>query len=235
MASQQPEPIAIVGSGCRFPGGVNSPSSLWKLLQSPRDVAREIPSDRFDTTGYYHPDGSHHGTANVRQSYLLQEDLRLFDAGFFNISPNEADSIDPQQRLLLETVYEALESGGQTIEALRGSDTAVYVGTMGVDYNDTLLRDINTLPTYFATGTNRAIISNRVSYFFNWHGPSMTIDTACSSSLIAVHQGVQALRAGESRVALACGTQVILNPGLFPCAIERLFVLMLIQPRGVCL
>lgn len=90
---------------------------------------------------------------------------------------------------------------------------AVYVGTMGVDYNDTLLRDLNTIPTYFATGTNRAILSNRVSYFFDWHGPSMTIDTACSSSLIAVHQGVQALRTGESRVSMACGTQVLLGPG----------------------
>lgn len=213
MASQQSEPIAIVGSGCRFPGGANSPSALWKLLETPRDVSRDISQDRFDTTGYYHPDGSHHGTTNVRQAYLLQEDLRVFDAGFFNISPNEADSIDPQQRLLLETVYEALESGGHTIDALRGSDTAVYVGTMGVDYNDTLLRDVNSLPTYFATGTNRAIIGNRISYFFDWHGPSMTIDTACSSSLIAVHQGVQALRTQESRVAVACGTQVIINPG----------------------
>ena len=227
MVSQQPEPIAIVGSGCRFPGGASSPSALWKLLESPCDVSQEISPDRFDTTGYYHSDGSHHGTTNVRQSYLLQEDLRVFDAAFFNISPNEADSIDPQQRLLLETVYEALESGGHTIEALCGSDTAVYVGTMGVDYNDTLLRDLNTIPTYFATGTNRAIISNRVSYFFDWHGPSMTIDTACSSSLIAVHQGVQALRTGESRVAVACGTQVILGPGSSslpapPCIIRLL-------------
>ncbi|KAL6716651.1 hypothetical protein ACLMJK_006219 [Lecanora helva] len=215
MARQQSEPIAIVGSGCRFPGGANSPSALWKVLQNPPDLSQEIPQDRFDTVGYYHPNGSHHGSTNVRHSYLLQEDIKVFDAGFFNISPNEADSIDPQQRLLLETVYEALEAGGHALEALRGSDTAVYVGTMGVDYNDTLLRDLNTLPTYFATGTNRAIISNRVSYFFDWHGPSMTIDTACSSSLIAVHQGVQALRSGESRVALACGTQAILGPEVF--------------------
>lgn len=213
MGFQLSEPIAIVGSGCRFPGGASSPSALWKLLKTPLDVAQDITQDRFDTTGFYHPDGSHHGTTNVRQSYLLQEDVRVFDAAFFNISPNEADSIDPQQRLLLETVYEAMESGGHTIETLRGSDTAVYVGTMGVDYNDTLLRDIDTIPTYFATGTNRAIISNRVSYFFDWHGPSMTIDTACSSSLIAVHQGMQALRTGESRVVMACGTQVILGPG----------------------
>ncbi|KAL4974207.1 ketoacyl-synt-domain-containing protein [Aspergillus desertorum] len=185
MSSRCPEPIAIVGSGCRFPGGANSPSALWKLLQQPRDVCQVIPPDRFDTTAFYHSDGSHHGTTNVQHAYLLQEDLKAFDTAFFNI------------------------------KALRGSDTGVYVGTMGVDYNDTLLRDLSTIPTYFATGTNRAIISNRVSYFFDWHGPSMTIDTACSSSLIAVHQAVQALRSGESRVAVACGTQVILGPEVF--------------------
>ncbi|KAL8986722.1 MAG: hypothetical protein Q9177_004009, partial [Variospora cf. flavescens] len=192
-------PIAMVGSGCRFPGGASSPYALWKLLQNPPDVAQDIPTDRFDTTGYYHPNGSHHGTTN---------------------------------RLLLETVYEAMESGGHTLEKLRGSDSkvevqlpeegtpanikrgqaAVYVGTMGVDYNDTLLRDLNSIPTYFATGTNRAILANRVSHFFDWHGPSMSIDTACSSSLIAVHQGVQALRTGESRVAMACGTQALSRP-----------------------
>ncbi|KAI0518349.1 hypothetical protein F5B22DRAFT_635407 [Xylaria bambusicola] len=217
MAPQQQEPIAIVGSACRFPGGANSPSALWKLLESPRDLCQEVPKDRFDTARFYHPDGSHHGTANVRQSYFLDEDIKLFDAAFFNISPNEADSIDPQQRLLLETVYEALERGGHTLDSLRGSDTAVYTGTMSVDYADTGIRDLDTIPKYFATtcGTNRAIISNRVSYVFDWHGPSMTIDTACSSSLIAVHQGVTALRTGESRVAVACGTQAILNPETF--------------------
>lgn len=220
MISRQSEPIAIVGSGCRFPGGASSPSALWKLIESPRDVSQEIPQDRFNSLGHYHANGSHHGTTNVRHSYLLQEDLRVFDAAFFNISPNEADSIDPQQRLLLETVYEALESGGHRLEKLRGSDTAVYVGTMNVDYHDTLLRDLNTIPTYLATGTNRAIISNRLSYFFDWHGPSMTIETACSSSLIAVHQGVQALRIGESRVAVACGAQAILGPGASSSTME---------------
>ncbi|KAL8820238.1 MAG: hypothetical protein Q9223_001502 [Gallowayella weberi] len=210
-----PEPIAIVGSGCRFPGGATSPSKLWDLVQKPRDVSKDITHDRVVSQNVYHPVGTHHGTTNVQQAYLLQEDIRVFDAAFFNISPTEADSMDAQQRLLLETVYEALEAGGHTIDALRGSDTAVYVGTMNADYNDTLVRDLSTASVYFGTGTNRAIISNRVSYFFDWHGPSMTIDTACSSSLIAVHQAVTALRTGESRVALACGTQVILEPEPF--------------------
>jgi hybrid polyketide synthase/nonribosomal peptide synthetase ACE1 len=124
------EPIAIVGSGCRFPGGASSPSALWKVLQTTPDLCREIPADRFNPTGFYHPDGQRHGTTNVRHSYFLDEDVRFFDAAFFNINAHEAESMDPQQRILLETVYEALEAGGHTLDALRGSDTSVYVGTM---------------------------------------------------------------------------------------------------------
>lgn len=215
MSTQKSEPIAVVGSACCFPGGADSPAALWNLLKSPRNVAKDIPDDRFHVDAFYHPDGAHHGSSNVRQAYLVDRDIRLFDSSFFNISPNEADSMDPQHRLLLETVFEALESGGHQIESLRGSDTSVYTGTMNVDYHDTWNRDPDTTPRYLATGVNRAIISNRVSYFFDWHGPSMTIDTACSSSLVAVHQAVQSLRSGESQMSLACGTQVILNPEAF--------------------
>jgi hybrid polyketide synthase/nonribosomal peptide synthetase ACE1 len=222
MSSQQAEPIAIVGSACRFAGGANSPSSLWELLRNPRDVLKEIPKERFNVQGYYHPNGAHHGTTNVRHSYMLDEDLRLFDAKFFNLSKNEADSIDPQQRILMEIVYESLEAAGVTIDGLRGSDTAVYVGAMAVDYQDILMRDVNMLPTYCSTGISRCIISNRISYFFDWHGPSMTIDTACSSSMIAVHQGVQALRSGDSRVAIACGSELILGPGFLTLVSPRI-------------
>jgi hybrid polyketide synthase/nonribosomal peptide synthetase ACE1 len=163
--------------------------------------------------GWYHRDGDHHGTSNVLHSYTLEEDLTKFDANFFGISAGEAESIDPQQRLLLETVYEALEAGGHTIQSLRGSDTAVYVGVMGGDHKTSLLRDANSIPTYFATGTSRAILSNRISYFFDWRGPSMTIDTACSSSMIAVHNAVQALQSNDSRVSIACGSTLLLGPG----------------------
>lgn len=215
MVLPQPEPIAIVGSGCRFPGSSSSPSSLWDLLEKPRDVSKEPTNERFELRGYYHPNGAHHGTMNVQRAYMLDEDVGTFDATFFNISPNEAESIDPQQRLLMEVVYEALEAGGHRLDILRGSDTAVYVGTMSVDYNDIMLRDINSIPTYFSTGTSRAILANRISYFFDWHGPSMTIDTACSSSMVALHQSVQALRSGESRVAIAGGTELLLGPEQF--------------------
>lgn len=206
------EPIAIVGSACRFPGDATSPAKLWKLLKEPRDVLTEIPESRFNSKAFYHPDGSHHGTTNVRHSYVLSDDHRLFDAQFFGTKPIEANSIDPQQRLLLETVYECLESAGIPMEKLQGSNTGVYVGLMTNDYADLLGRDVQSLPTYFASGTARSILSNRVSYFFDWHGPSMTIDTACSSSLIALHQAVLSLRTGESNVAVAAGTNLLLGP-----------------------
>jgi hybrid polyketide synthase/nonribosomal peptide synthetase ACE1 len=207
------EPIAIVGSACRFPGGANQPSKLWQLLEHPTGVLKEIPESRFSVDGFYHPNGLHHGTTNVRHSYFLEDDIRLFDAQFFGIKPVEANSIDPQQRLLMETVYEGLEAAGQSIRRLQGSQTAVFVGLMSSDYKDLLGNDQESYPTYFATGTAASILSNRVSYFFDWHGPSMTIDTACSSSLVALHQAVQLLRSGDgTKVALAAGTNLLLNP-----------------------
>ncbi|KAI0428566.1 PKS-NRPS hybrid [Xylaria sp. FL1042] len=206
------EPIAIIGTGCRFPGQSDSPSKLWDLLRKPRDLLKEIPENRFSTDAFYHPQNHHHGTSNVRHSYLLDEDLRNFDAQFFGINSVEAHSVDPQQRLLLETVYESLESAGLSMKEMQGSDTAVYVGVMSADFTDMVGRDTDTFPTYFATGTARSILSNRLSYFFDWHGPSMTIDTACSSSLIAMHQAVQTIRGGDSSMAVVAGSNLILGP-----------------------
>ncbi|CAG8974765.1 hypothetical protein HYALB_00000377 [Hymenoscyphus albidus] len=206
------EPIAIVGSACRFAGDTNSPSKLWELLKDPKDLRSEIPKSRFSAKGFYHKDGSHHGAANVLHSYLVDQDMRSFDAEFFSIKAAEAKAMDPQQRFLMETVYEGLEAAGMRIGDLQGSDTAVYVGVMCNDYGSMLLRDLQQTPTYLATGTAASILSNRLSYFFDWRGASVTIDTACSSSLVAIHMAVQALRSGDSRVALACGSNLILGP-----------------------
>ncbi|KAL1860948.1 putative Hybrid PKS-NRPS biosynthetic cluster [Paecilomyces lecythidis] len=207
------EPIAIIGSGCRFPGDASSPSKLWELLRRRRDVSRKI--DRFNVQGFYHHDGHHHGASNVTDAYLLSEDPRAFDAQFFGIQAGEADAIDPQQRLLLETVYESLELAGLPLEEIRGSNTAVYVGVMCDDYGGIVYQDSEAIPTYAATGIARSILSNRVSYIFDLHGPSMTIDTACSSSLVAVHQAVQVLRARTSKVAIAAGANLIFGPNMF--------------------
>lgn len=148
-------------------------------------------------------------------SYLLNEDPKAFDAEFFGINPIEARAMDPQQRLLMETVYEALEAGGMKIESLRGSDTSVFAGVMCGDYEAMLLRDLDEIPTYFAVGTSRAVLSNRISYFFDWHGASVTTDTACSSSLVALHSAIQTLRSGDSRMAVACGSNVIIGPEMY--------------------
>nr|ALQ32784.1 putative polyketide synthase [Fusarium babinda] len=209
------EPIAIVGSSCRFPGDATSPSKLWELLKNPRDVVSEIPSTRFNTTGIYHSDSQHHGSSNVRHAYLLDKDPRAFDRDFFGISPKEAQSMDPQQRMLLETVYEAIESAGYSMHQLRGSDTAVFVGVMFLDYQLVSARGLESLPQYHATGVAMSILANRLSYFYDWKGPSVGIDTACSSSLVAMHYAVQTLRSGEAKMAVAAGSNLILSPDLF--------------------
>ena len=222
------EPIAIVGSSCRFAGDASSPSKLWDLLKNPHDLNQEIPNSRFNVNGWYHPDGSYHGHSNVKNAYLVNEDITAFDAEFFSIKSVEAKTMDPQQRFLMEVAYEGLESAGMAISDLKGSDTAVYVGVMFADYGAMLLRDLQEVPTYYATGTGNSILSNRISYFFDWHGPSITVDTACSSSMVAVHMAVQALRSGESRMALACGSNLILGPENF--VIES--KLKMLSPHG---
>jgi len=211
-----PEPIAVVGSACRFPGGSSSPSKLWDLLRQPRDILAEFPKDRLNLDRFYHPRGEMHGSTDVKnRSYQLSEDSRLFDAEFFGISPAEAEGMDPQQRVLLETVFEAFESAGCTLEKMRGSLTSVHVGVMNADYSDIQVRDTETLLQYNATGTARSIISNRVSYVFDLKGPSVTIDTACSSSLVALHYAVYGLRNGDCDTAVVAGANLIFDPTMY--------------------
>ncbi|KAM0285942.1 hypothetical protein ACHAO9_008534 [Fusarium lateritium] len=154
--------------------------------------------------------------ANVKHAYLLDDDPRNFDREFFAINPKEAESMDPQQRILLETVYESVESAGYSIEQLRGSSTAVFVGCMSFDYQFVAIRGIDSsLPQYHATGAAMSILANRISYFYDWKGPSVAIDTACSSSLVALHQAVSALRCGDAKLAVAAGSNLILGPEPF--------------------
>ncbi|KAF5591103.1 polyketide synthase [Fusarium pseudoanthophilum] len=206
------EPIAVIGSACRFPGGASSPSKLWSLLHSPKDCLRDFPKDRLNLEAFYNKDGEHHGATDVcNKGYLLEEDSRLFDASFFNVNPAEADGMDPQQRLTLETVYESLEAAGYSIEEVQGSLTAVYLGVMTGDYHDIQSRDPEIINRYHPTGTSKSILSNRVSYYFDLRGPSVTMDTACSSSLAALHFAAQSLRSGESTTAIAVGVNLIFD------------------------
>ncbi|KAF6821939.1 hybrid nrps pks [Colletotrichum musicola] len=211
----QSEPIAIVGAGCRFAGDVSSPSELWSLLSKPRDLTQTVPKNRFNVQGFHHQDGEYHGATNATQGYFLEQDHRVWDAAFFNITPKEAEAIDPQQRIVLEVVYEAMESAGYTLSQYAGRKVAVYAGLMTADYDSLCQRDDITASQYFATGNSRAILSNRISYFFNFRGPSMTIDTACSSSLVALHQAVLSLRSGECEMACVAGANMMITPEQF--------------------
>lgn len=228
MASEAPA-VAIVGSACRF-AGASSPARLWQLLRRPRDVASCIPADRFSIDAFYHPDASNPGTTNTREAYFLDDNVRAFDASFFNISPNEANAIDPQQRLLLETVYESLDTAGLRLDQLHGSDTAVYCGSMSNDYASIINSDMDAIPQYSAPGIASSMTANRISYFFDWHGPSVCIDTACSSSLVAMHSAVEALRNGECSLAVTAASSLILSPHMFVAESK----LHMLSPTGRC-
>ncbi|EEA23761.1 hybrid PKS-NRPS PsoA [Talaromyces marneffei ATCC 18224] len=225
-----PEPIALIGSSCRFPGGCNSPAKLWELLKEPVDIVAEIPSSRFNSEGFYHENPEHPGTTNVTKAYLLDEDPCVFDNDFFGISAKEAESMDPQQRIILEVIYESLEYAGYSLSQLRGSSTGVFVGQMSDDYREMILRDADCHPQYTATGSARSILANRVSYIFDWKGPSLNIDTACSSSLAALHLAVQSLRSGESDMAVVAGVNLVFNPEMF----SFLSSLHMISPSAQC-
>ncbi|KAF2258046.1 hypothetical protein CC78DRAFT_622136 [Lojkania enalia] len=215
MAETLPQSIAIIGSACRLPGNASSPSRLWELLRNPRDIRKEAPHDRFSWEGIYRLDGLH-GSTSTKDGYWLSENIRQFDPQFFNINAAQAKSIDPQHRLLLENVFEAMESAGLTLEASQGSNTGVYVGMMNGEYADNGTQDIEACTDQLMTiGTARSLASNRISYTFDFRGPSMTIDTACSSSLMAVHLAVSALRQGECKIAFACGANLNLTPHNF--------------------
>ncbi|KAK5991540.1 Hybrid PKS-NRPS synthetase ucsA [Cladobotryum mycophilum] len=168
---------------------------------------------RLNFDNFYNDNGEAHGQTNVsKQSYLLEEDVRHFDAQFFRINPKEAQGMDPQQRFLLETVYEALESAGMPLTSVKGSQTSVHVGVMTNDYFLIRSRDAETLSSHAATGLTNSILSNRISYFFDLHGPSLTLDTACSSSLVGLHLAVQGLRKGEATQAIVAGVNLLLDP-----------------------
>ncbi|MEB3051363.1 type I polyketide synthase [Mycolicibacter sp. MYC123] len=206
------EPIAIVGIGCRFPGA-DGPEEFWRLLSGGVDATSEVPGDRWDVDAFYNPDPTVPGTAVTRRGGFLDQ-VDQFDFQFFGISPRESAQMDPQQRLLLEVAWEALEDAGQAPDALAGTRTGVFVGISTNDYGSLRLGQPQLVDAYTGTGNALSIAANRLSYTFDFHGPSMSVDTACSSSLVAVDLACRSLRDGECSMALAAGVNVILSPAL---------------------
>lgn len=205
------EPIAIVGMGCRFPGGVDSPEAFWDLLASGGEALGDMPASRWDVDAYYDPEMSVPGKMYVRQGSFLDE-IDQFDPRFFGMSPREAASLDPQQRLLLEVSWEALEHAGIAPDRLKGSQTGIFVGQYWDDYS---------MQRIYATGPDeidryaqlsglRGLSAGRIAHVLDVHGPAMQVDTACSSASLAVHLACQSLRNRESDLALAGGVSLIL-------------------------
>lgn len=201
--------VAVVGLGCRFPHA-DGPDEYWRLLHDGLDVVREIPDDRFPIDSYFDPDPDAVGRTYSRWGGFL-DDVAGFDAAFFGISPREAERMDPQQRHLLEVVWDALDDAGIVPSTIEGTRTGVFVGEIAVNYAD-LASKLPDMDVYSVTGTARSVLAGRLSFVLDARGPCISVDTACSSSLVALHLAYRSVRDGESELAIAGGTNVVLLP-----------------------
>lgn len=204
--------IAVVGLATRLPGDMNTPEETWQALLEGRDAITDLPEGRWSEFLEEPRIAERVGKARTRGGYL--NDIKGFDSEFFALSKTEADNIDPQQRMALELTWEAFEHARIPASSLRGESVGVYVGTSVNDYSFLAMSDPTVAHPYAITGTASSIVANRVSYFYDFHGPSVAIDTACSSSLVAAHQAVQALRSGECDVAVAGGVNALITPAV---------------------
>ncbi len=225
------EHIAVIGMGCRFPGGVNNPDDYWNLLTVGGNGVSDIPPDRWDVEKNYDPDPGAPGKMHVKRGAFI-ENVRGFDPYLFGITPREAVAIDPQQRLLLEISWEALENAGIPPDSLRGSEVGVFVGITNDDYaaRCKIWSELESIDNFTFTGVARSVASGRIAYAFDLSGPAMQLDTACSSSLMAVYQACQSLSLGECDLALAGGVNLMLSPA----TTISLCKLNVLSPDGEC-
>lgn len=223
LRSAAEEPIALVGMGCRFPGGADSPERFWELLRDGRDAITDVPPERWSADRFHSQVRDEPGTAYTRKGGFLTEDVHAFDGPFFGITDAEAREMDPQQRLLLETSWEALESGGLLSDDLTGERIGVFVGVSGSE-SSLLNRPLDDTGPYTATGVAPSITAGRIAYALGLRGPALAVDTACSSSLVAIHLAVESLRRGECTAAVAGGASAMMSPDVFValCRMEAL-------------
>ncbi|MFN6527753.1 non-ribosomal peptide synthetase/type I polyketide synthase [Nostoc sp. ChiSLP03a] len=214
LETRQSEPIAVIGMGCRFPGGINSPEAYWHFCKAGLDAIVEVPQSRWDIAKFYTQEPTP-GKMNTRYGGFLQEDITEFDARFFSISSREATSMDPQQRLLLKVTWEALENANLPPTNLAGDRVGVFVGITSIDHAMTVYKsNYDEIDSFFGTGNALSAAAGRLSYFLNLRGPCMSIDAACASSLVALHQAIRSLRNYECELALVAGVNLILDPAI---------------------
>lgn len=208
-------PIAIVGLAYRAPGvGRNG---LWEFLSEAKSAWSRVPADRFDQDAFYHPDCSKAGTFSSQGAHFLPDDIYSFDAPYFNLRPEEARAVDPQHRMMLECAAEAAESAGLSLADIAGTDTGVFAAIGSTEYGYQSSDDVLSTTRWTALGAAPCMFANRLSYFFNLNGPSISLDAACASSAYAIHLACQSLRAGECTAAFVGASTLLLGPSQWNC------------------
>jgi acyl transferase domain-containing protein/acyl carrier protein len=230
-ARSQSEPIAIIGMGIRLPGCGSDQKKFWQMILEGRDAVRSVPPDRWDRDAFHASESPTPGKINTRRGAFL-DDVRRFDAAFFDVTPHEATRMDPQQRIFLETAWHALEDAGLPKARIVGTDTGVFVGVHdhSADYSALQFEDLAKLDGYVLTGTAHDVIAGRLAYWLDLHGPAVAVNTACSSSLTAVHFAIRSLRAGDCTMAIVGGVNLLLTPGTTVAAAQ----LQLLSADGRC-
>ncbi|KAH8802508.1 hypothetical protein F5884DRAFT_683224 [Xylogone sp. PMI_703] len=226
-----PEPMAIIGMACKFPQEAEDPEKFWKLMLEGRSAMTEFPKEKLNIDAHYHPDPAHGSSMSNRGGHFLKNNGAAFDAQFFTLTKVEVMSMDPQQRILMENVYLALENAGIQMDQATSSKTSVFVGAFTNDYQKSILgKDPDVTLKYMPTGTSNSILANRVSWFYDFKGTSVTLDTACSSSLVAFHLACQDLQDKRAEMAVVSGVNVIEDPELF----YRMSALGFLSPDSRC-